>query len=91
MTTSIFDSAATRPDRFGGSYRRPEQEALKAAFAPAALDPVVVGRRVLRAIQDDEFYILTHTGEREIITARLDRIRAAFDRADEVMPTIDRS
>ena len=91
VTTSIFDSAATRPDRFGGSYRRPEQEALKAAFAPAALDPVVVGRRVLRAIQDDEFYILTHTGEREIITARLNRIRAAFDRADEVMPTIDRS
>ena len=29
VRTSIFDSAATRPDRFGGSYRRPEQEAMK--------------------------------------------------------------
>jgi NAD(P)-dependent dehydrogenase (short-subunit alcohol dehydrogenase family) len=91
VATSIFDSAATRPDRFGGSYRRPEQEALKAASAAGALAPEVVGRRVLQAIRDDEFYVLTHTGERDIITGRLDRIKAAFDRADAVMPTIDRS
>jgi NAD(P)-dependent dehydrogenase (short-subunit alcohol dehydrogenase family) len=91
VTTAIFDSAATRPDRFGGSYRRPEQEAMKEAFSATTLDPVVVGRRVLQAIQDEEFYILTHTGERETITARLDRIKAAFDRADQVMPTIDQS
>jgi NAD(P)-dependent dehydrogenase (short-subunit alcohol dehydrogenase family) len=91
VTTSIFDSAATRPLRFGGAYRRPEQEALKSAFTGGALHPDVVGRRVLQAIRDEEFYVLTHTGERDIITARLDRIRAAFDRADEVMPTIERS
>lgn len=91
VTTSIFDSAATRPERFGGSYRRPEQEALKSAFTTEALAPEVVGRRVVQAIQDDEFYVLTHTSEREAITARLDRIKAAFDRADAVMPTIDRS
>jgi NAD(P)-dependent dehydrogenase (short-subunit alcohol dehydrogenase family) len=86
VRTSIFDSATTRPDRFGGSYRRPEQEAMKTAFAPAALDPDVVGRRVLQAIRDNEFYVLTHTGEREVISARFDRIRAAFDRADKIMP-----
>lgn len=91
VNTSIFDSAATRPDRFGGTYRRPEQEALRSAFANGMLAPDVVGRRVLQAIQNDEFYILTHTGEREIISERLDRIKAAFDRADQVMPTIDRS
>jgi NAD(P)-dependent dehydrogenase (short-subunit alcohol dehydrogenase family) len=91
VTTSIFDSAATRPDRFGGSYRRPQQEAMKSAFATGALTPEVVGRRVLQAIQDNEFYILTHTGERDAIAARLDRIKAAFDRADAVMSTIDRS
>ena len=91
VTTSIFDSAATRPDRFGGAYRRPEQEPLKSAFAAEALAPDVVGRRVVQAIRDNEFYVLTHTGEREVISARLERIRAAFDRADQVMPTIDRS
>jgi NAD(P)-dependent dehydrogenase (short-subunit alcohol dehydrogenase family) len=91
VTTSIFDSAATRPDRFGGRYSRPEQEALKSAFTSGALAPNVVGRRVLQAIQDNEFYILTHTGERVTFRARFDRIKAAFDRADEVMPAIDRS
>jgi hypothetical protein len=51
----------------------------------------VVGRRVLQAIRDNEFYVLTHTNERATITARFDRIKAAFDRADAVMPAIDRS
>jgi len=88
VNTSIFDSAATRPDRFGGSYHRPEQEAMKSAFATGALAPETVGRRVLQAIQDNEFYILTHTSERDAITARASRLAAAFDRADAVMPTI---
>ena len=82
VNTSIFDSAATRPDRFGGAYSRPTQEALRSAFATGSLDPVVVGQRVLQAIRDDDFYILTHTNERAAVKARLDRIIAAFDRAD---------
>ena len=82
VNTSIFDSAATRPDRFGGAYRRPTQEALRSAFATGSLDPVVVGERVLQAIRDEDFYILTHTTERAAVKARLDRIIAAFDRAD---------
>jgi NAD(P)-dependent dehydrogenase (short-subunit alcohol dehydrogenase family) len=88
VNTSIFDSAATRPARFGGSYQRPQQESMKSAFAAGALSPEIVGRRVLQAIQDNEFYILTHTGERQTILARAARLAAAFDRADDVMPTI---
>jgi NAD(P)-dependent dehydrogenase (short-subunit alcohol dehydrogenase family) len=91
VTTAIFDSASTRPDRFGGSYQRPEQEAMKSAFAIGALSPETVGRRVVQAIRDKEFYVLTHTNERAAITARFDRILAAFDRADQVMPTVDDS
>ncbi len=82
VTTSIFDSAATRPEQFGGAYSRPRQEALKSAFASGSLDPVVVGERVLQAIKDEQFYILTHTNERKAVQARLDRIIAAFDAAD---------
>jgi NAD(P)-dependent dehydrogenase (short-subunit alcohol dehydrogenase family) len=88
VNTAIFQSAATRPDRFGGSYSRPQQEALQTAFAGGALPPDTVGRRVLQAIRDNEFYILTHTQERAAITARFDRLQAAFDRADQVMPGI---
>ncbi|HEY4042522.1 MAG TPA: SDR family NAD(P)-dependent oxidoreductase [Rhodopila sp.] len=88
VDTAIFESAATRPDRFGGSYKRPEQEAIKFAFANGVLAPETVGRRVLRAILDNEFYVLTHTSEREAVTKRFDRVRAAFDRADAIMPTV---
>jgi len=91
VRTSIFESAATRPDRFGGSYQRPEQEAMKSAFMSTSLDPDVVGQRVLHAILENEFYVLTHTGERGVIRARFDRIQNAFDRADQIMPALIRS
>ena len=89
VTTAIFQSAANRPDRFGGSYSRPRQEAIQtSAIAGTALPPETVGRRVLRAIQDNEFLIVTHTQERPAVTTRLDRIKAAFDHADQIMPRI---
>ncbi len=91
VNTSIFDSASTRPDRFGGPYQRAAQEGLKSVFAAGALAPELVGRRVLQAIEDNEFYVLTHTGERDIISARLDRIRAAFDRANAAMSRLAQS
>jgi NAD(P)-dependent dehydrogenase (short-subunit alcohol dehydrogenase family) len=88
VDTAIFASAATRPDRFGGSYKRPEQEEMKSLFAAGILAPETVGRRVVQAIRDNEFYVLTHTHERDTIRRRFDRIGAAFDRADAVMPTL---
>jgi hypothetical protein len=84
VRTSIFESATTQPEKFGGPYQRPDQEALRGAFSAASLDPEAVGRRVLRAIRNDEFYVFTHTGEREAVHARHERIGAGFDRAEEV-------
>lgn len=81
VETHIFESAATRPDRFGGPYARPQQEALRGAMG-RALPPEMVGQRVLQAIRDREFYVLTHAGERAAVKARHDRIEAAFDRAE---------
>jgi hypothetical protein len=46
------------------------------------LPPELVGQRVLQAIRDREFYILTHASERAAIKARHERIEAAFDRAE---------
>lgn len=84
VRTSIFTSAATRPERFGGAYTRPEQEAMRSTTSSQALDPDVIGERVVRAIQDNEFYIFTHTNERQTIQARHARISAALDHADMV-------
>jgi NAD(P)-dependent dehydrogenase (short-subunit alcohol dehydrogenase family) len=87
VRTAIFGSAATRPERFGGPYSRPTQEALRDAAAAggsggAALEPAAVGQLVLQAIREGEFYIFTHTGERATIEMRQGRIRAALDRAE---------
>src|ERR1700722_5934151 len=72
VRTSIFESAAPLPDKFGVPYQRPEQEVLGAAFSSVSLDPEAVGRRVSRAIQDNEFHVFTHTGERDAVRARHD-------------------
>jgi NAD(P)-dependent dehydrogenase (short-subunit alcohol dehydrogenase family) len=82
VRTAIFDSAATRPERFGGAYARPAQEAMKGGMLGAGLDPDAVGRRVVQAIRDGEFYLFTHTAERAIVEARHARISAAFDAAE---------
>jgi short-subunit dehydrogenase len=81
VSTHIFESAATRPDRFGGPYARPQQEAMRGAMG-RSLPPDLVGQRVLRAIQEREFYVLTHAQERAAVKARHERIEAAFDRAE---------
>jgi len=80
VETHIFESAATRPERFGGPYARPQQDAMRGATG-RGLPPELVGQRVLQAIRQREFYVLTHAGERAAIKARHERIEAAFDRA----------
>jgi NAD(P)-dependent dehydrogenase (short-subunit alcohol dehydrogenase family) len=77
VQTKIFDSAATRPEQFGGAYSRPEQEKLRDRLL-AGLSPDAVGARVVRAIRDGEFYIFTHANELEAIRARHARIEAAL-------------
>lgn len=81
VDTHFFGSAATRLDRFGGPYSRPQQEAMHGAMG-RTLPPELVGMRVLQAIRDREFYVLTHAAERATVKARHDRIEAAFDRAE---------
>lgn len=81
VDTRIFASAATRPERFGGAYTRPQQEAMRGAMG-RGIAPEAAGQRVLQAIQQNEFYLLTHAGERDAVKARHERIEAAFDRAE---------
>ena len=78
VQTGIFQSAATRPDKFGGAFERPEQTRMT-DMLEGGLAPEQVGARVLRAIRDEEFYVFTHAGEREVIRERFARIDAAFD------------
>lgn len=81
VNTNIFDSAATRPEQFGGPYMREAQEKLRERSLARGLAPEFVGRRVVQAMRDGQFYILTHASERDAIQARHRRIEAALDAA----------
>ena len=83
VRTAIYDSAKNRPARLGGPFRREQQHFLKDVIADG-LAPEQVGERVLRAIRDDEFFVLTHAEPRQSIEARHRRIMDAFDRIAEI-------
>ena len=48
----------------------------------AGLDPAEVAARTMQGIRDDDLYIFTHPDMRPWLDKRLERIRAAYDKAD---------
>lgn len=83
VNTEIYASARVRPLRFGGGYTKPEAEFMS-ALLKHGMDPDAVGRRVVRAIRNDEFFIFTHPETRAWLEERHRRMMAAFDLADRL-------
>jgi NAD(P)-dependent dehydrogenase (short-subunit alcohol dehydrogenase family) len=79
VKTRINQSGRTRQSRFGG----PADPAPRTTPSPvdSGVDPELVGRRVLEAVQHDERYIFTHPDMRALVEARFGRIMAGFDAA----------
>ena len=78
VATTLYASAARRPERLGGPFDRPGADVGKAWMA-AGLAPDEVGKRVLDAVAGREFFIFTHEEPREWIEARHQRLMAGFD------------
>ena len=79
VDTRIWEAGRNRPAERGGpeAYERPDR------LLPArVLDPLVVGRHVLRAIREDALYIITHTERREQIEEASGELLGAFDRSE---------
>ena len=79
VDTRIWEAGRNRPAERGGpeAYERPDR------LLPArVLDPLVVGRHVLRAIRKDALYIITHTERREQIEEASGELLGAFDRSE---------
>jgi NAD(P)-dependent dehydrogenase (short-subunit alcohol dehydrogenase family) len=81
VDTGIHLSARSRPERLGGPFERPADHFM-GELIKDGLSPEQVGNRVVQAIHDGEFYILTHSSPREWVERRFNRILAAFDRAE---------
>ena len=81
VDTGIHLSARSRPNRLGGPFERPSDHFM-GELIKTGLSPEQVGARVVSAIENGEFYILTHSSPREWVERRFKRIMAAFDRAE---------
>ncbi|MYB41750.1 MAG: SDR family NAD(P)-dependent oxidoreductase [Chloroflexi bacterium] len=79
VDTRIWEAARNRPAEYGGpeAYDWPDRIARS-----GPIDPLLVGRHVLRAIREDQFYVITHTEGRAVIEADAREVLDAFDRAD---------
>lgn len=80
VATNLSD-AHTRPQRLGGATERPQQAFLRKAISEAGVSPAYVARRIWKAIEDQEFYILTDASAQAVIEARHRRIEEALARA----------
>lgn len=80
VATNINDSARNRPVEYGGPERdldvSPEQEK---KMRGRVLPVEGVAAKVVKAIRNNELYIVTHEESREFIRRRFDRIDQAFD------------
>lgn len=81
VRTNIRNSARNRPPALGGDgesrpvWTEEEEENL----VGGTIDTPEVAGRVLKAIRNDELYIITHATSREYVRRRFDRIDQSFE------------
>ncbi|MBT9473474.1 MAG: SDR family NAD(P)-dependent oxidoreductase [Pseudomonadota bacterium] len=79
VKTKINQSGRTRQSQYGGPV--PNNPTVGQSNVDNGIDPEFVGARVLEAVQNDERYIFTHPGMRNLVEQRFSRIMAGFDAA----------
>lgn len=77
VETRIMESDRNRPQELGGPG---DFQARAGAMPPDAIDPAIVGERVLHAVLNDEPYIVTHKNLKAGVEGRFAPILEAFDR-----------
>jgi NAD(P)-dependent dehydrogenase (short-subunit alcohol dehydrogenase family) len=92
--TNMPDNGRNRPARFGGAfdYRTDpvlaERNKRYVEGSRSGLDPLELAALVMRAIEEDDFYIITQPNRRGDVQARYDEIMGAFDLAAARLPRI---
>ena len=78
VDTQIYASPRLRPARFGGPIAQAHDQRYDTRLA-GGLHPDEVGERVVQAMRDGDFFILTHEEPRAWVEARNRRIMEGFD------------
>jgi NAD(P)-dependent dehydrogenase (short-subunit alcohol dehydrogenase family) len=78
VDTNISEGAKNRPERMGGAFHREQDAFLRERLAREGMAPVEVGRKVVGAIRDGQFFLFVSNLPHEVIEARQQRISAAI-------------
>ncbi len=91
VKSNIHQAGRNRPEKFRGSsgFAEAEAQLARRTVSPLWMEPEAVGEKVLRAIRNDELYIITHGEWRDAFDQRIAAIRAAMP--SEVNPDLIRS
>ncbi|HTW38436.1 MAG TPA: SDR family NAD(P)-dependent oxidoreductase [Steroidobacteraceae bacterium] len=91
VRSNIHQAGQNRPEKFRGSsgFADAEAQLARRIASPLWMDPEQVGAKVLRAIENDEFYIITHGEWREAFMQRVQAIADAMPK--DVNPDLIRS
>ena len=80
VRTRIMEAGRNRPDALGGPEQAPEAFAsARAARTDQGHDPLDVGEMVLRAISNDDAYVMMNPERKHLIEERLNTLREGFD------------
>lgn len=85
VATNIYDSERNRPPQLANPDAKEDEgflgnTELVEELRGNAMDPAVVGEKVLEAVRANDFYIFTHPEFKTMVQARFENILAAFDR-----------
>lgn len=78
VETGIGNSERNRPSEFGGPAERDPDSQTDTGVEMEVMQPSVIGDIVLHAIQNDQFYILTHREFGPAVQQRIEEIHHAF-------------
>jgi NAD(P)-dependent dehydrogenase (short-subunit alcohol dehydrogenase family) len=84
VNTDISNSGRNRQARYGGACTTAGEDFVLAKAAKSGTDPLVFGRWVRKAIERQQFYVITHPQDRDQVEARHARILQGFDACAEL-------
>ena len=79
VKTDISNAGRNRQARYGGACTTAGEDFVLAKAAQHGTDPRVFGEWVLRAIEREQMYVITHPQDRDQVEARHARILQGFD------------
>lgn len=81
VTSGLIEAERNRPTEYG--ERPGNLEPILAEGFKTGMDPLIVGKWVVRAVRDDQLFIFTHPDMRELVEGHFARVMDGFDWASK--------